>query len=654
MGGFLRRLIMLTMGSSLVLGACGGGTPARNVPDPIDRSGMLRQVSNANELEMSLKAGLTTIGTITPEYTAANTNQDNFTTTYTQEQDVDEYDVVKYDGDHLYIAPQRGYYGCCFILLAEDAPPEDDVAEPDPPVQRSIRVMETDPDSASATQIAAIALADDQSVQGMYLDQDRLIALTTESYWGNFGALWADIAIWADQVTGLDIYDTSDAAAPALLFEAEIEGGFIESRRVGNTVYIVTRHTPTIDGLNYYVTTAEEQAANQTMLASVALEDMLPHIRVNGVASTMLDPTDCYITNNAADPGYPVITSITAIPIDNPAAFRSFCYNEEAYGVYVSENAIYLSQYQYDVDRSNTRLHKFAFVEDGLQYRGSAEIEGLLWSGGQSDFRISEYDGYVRVVTTAFDFNNADFIDHQLFILQESNTSLALRQVARLPNESEPEEIGKPNEQLYGVRFFNDRAYAVTFEQIDPLYVIDLSDPELPRIAGQLAVTGFSDFLHPVSADLLLGLGRSEIGGVKLELFDISDISNPLSLGSDSLGGNGSYSEARFDRHAFTYQADVDGVDRFIIPADLYATDGSYQLQESGLYFYEILDKETPDLARLMRVGSLVVKSSDSGEPWYTAGRNRSILHDDTVFYVRDEDVWSSFWTTPGLVNGPF
>jgi len=649
------RVLLLAITLGLALGACGDNASFFNNPSgSLNRSGLLRQVGSSEEFEDSLKAGLNAIRETTPADTIANTSRDTFTTTYTQEQNVDEFDVVKYDGEHLFVAPQRGYFDCCFALVVEDALPGVDVQYPSTTAEKSIRVLSTDPDSGTAVQVGAIVLTENQSVQGLYLEQDRLVALMTEVYWGRFGNLWSDIAVWVDQTTGFSIYDTSDASSPALLFDAQIEGGFIQSRRVGNTVYFVTRHTPKIDGLNYYVTSAEDQAANQTILDSVTLEDLLPEIRIDGVSSSLVDPLNCYVTNDEAGSGYPVITSITAVPIDDPLAYQTYCYNEDAYGIYVSENAIYLSQYLIGLDNDATRLHKFAFAPNGLDYRGSADIDGLLWSGGQNDFRISEYNGYVRAVTTRSEGGTEDRIDHHLFILQESTSSLALDTVARLPNNDQPQEIGKPNEQLYGVRFFNDRAYAVTFEQIDPLYVIDLADPTQPRIAGELEVTGFSDFLHPVSADLLLGLGRSEIGGIKLELFNIADIANPLSLGSESLGGSGSYSEARYDRHAFTYQADVDGIDRFIIPADIYATDGTYQLRESGLYFYEIHDKATPDLASLLSVGSLIERSSDSGQPWHSGSRNRSILHNDTVFYVRNEAVWATFWAAPILVNGPF
>lgn len=193
----------------------------------------------------------------------------------------------------------------------------------------------------------------------------------------------------------------------------------------------------------------------------------------------------------------------------------------------------------------------------------------------------------------------------------------------------------------------------MTFERIDPLYVIDLSNPADPSIAGELAVTGFSDFLHPVSEELLLGLGVSATGGIKLELFDVSAIAEPQSRGSLTLGGPGSWSEATFDRHAFTYQADVDGGDRFTIPAQLTATDGSYELEESGLYLFEIRDKATPASAALDSAGA-VIPLVDGVEIPYYAERNRAFIHGDTVFYVRDENAWGAFWDNPSMVNGPF
>lgn len=637
----------------LAMAGCGSSSPS-NTETPVPVQGLLSPVTDAAAFETSLKDGLTSMAS--PEQLAvadtaalAAGGAANFTGTYTQELNVDELDAVRYSGEHLYVAPRR-YYHCCFALPS--AGPQTDDARPEP--ERSIRVLATDPANGSADVVGTIPLENNISVQGMYVEQDRLFALTGQSIFGHFGELWADVAIWAPEKLGFRLYDVSDKTDPTLEVEATIDGVFVESRRIGNTVYLVSRYTPWIDGLHYYVQTPEQQAENNALLANVTLDDLLPKITIGGQTETLVAPDRCYVTTNETHP-YAVITSITAIPLDNPHNFSTTCYNEDAYGVYVSENALYFTQFRPDTAaaRDVTRIHKFALAGTNVRYRGSADIDGTVWRGGQADFRMSEHNGDLRLLASQFDWNNEDFVDHQLYILRESNTRPGLDIVSTLPNDKRPQEIGKPNEALYGVRFHGDVAYAVTFERIDPLYSIDLSAPTDPFIAGELEVTGFSDFLHPVNNDLLLGLGRSAEGGIKIELFDVSDIAQPLSRGSAIMGGRGSYSEALYDRHAFTYQADVDGVDRFTIPAQIYAADGTWRFMGSALYLFEILDKNVPSLAALNRVGAINPPSLDPAWPDWVE-RSRAFIHDDTVYYIRDEDVWAAFWHTPSVVNGPF
>jgi uncharacterized secreted protein with C-terminal beta-propeller domain len=488
----------------------------------------------------------------------------------------------------------------------------------------------------------------------MYTAGDKMVALTGQSIYGTFGELWTDIAIWAPEKLGFRVYDVADAANPALEFDATIDGVFVESRRIGNTVYIVSRYTPWIEGLNYYITTAAQQTENEALLADTTLDDLLPRITIAGATQPLVRPDRCYVTTDAASSNHPVITSVTAIPIDNPSAFSTTCYKENAYGVYVSENALYFTEHRPDpsLARDVTRIHKFALSGTNVRYRGSADITGMVWRGGQADFRMNEHNGDLRLLSTQWDWNSEDFVDHYLYILRESSARPRLDIVSTLPNDSRPEEIGKPNESLYGVRFLGDVAYAVTFQQIDPLYAIDLSNPADPFIAGELEVTGFSDFLHPVTRNLLLGIGTDITGGVKVELFDVSNIAQPLSRGTAVLGGRGSHSEARYDRHAFTYQADVNGTDRFTIPAHIFASDGSWQYLGAALYLFEIRDKNMPAVAALNSVGSIDPPSIGSEPDW--VDRSRAFVHDDTVYYIRDETVWAAFWHTPSIVNGPF
>ena len=636
----------------LAMAGCGSGSSSNGGNDPTVQ-GLLGPVSDQAALETSLKAGLTQMASTEQLAAAADAEAfaatgGNYTGTYTQELNVDELDAVRYDGEHLFVAPRR-YFDCCFILEDTGAP----VIEPPPVPERSIRILATDPANGDADLAGTIPLENDVSVQGMYIDNDKLFALTGTSLFGTYGDFWADIAIWAPEKLGFRIYDVSDAANPTLDIDVTIDGVFVESRRIGNTVYLVSRYTPWVDGLHYYVTDAAQQAENEALLANVSLDDLLPKITIGNETMSLVNPDRCYVTTNEVAP-YAVITSVTAIPIDDPANFSTTCYNEDAYGVYVSENALYFTQHRPDTTqgRDTTRIHKFALAGTSVRYRGSADIVGTVWRGGQADFRMNEHNGDLRLIASQWNWSNDDFVDHQLYILRESGARPELEIVSTLPNDSRPEEIGKPNEALYGVRFLGDAAYAVTFERIDPLYAIDLSNPADPFIAGELEVTGFSDFLHPVTNELLLGLGRSAEGGIKIELFDVSNIAQPLSRGRAVIGGRGSHSEALYDRHAFTYQADVDGIDRFTIPAHVYAADGSWQYRGSALYLFEILDKNMPALTALNRVGAIEPPSVSPDAPDWIE-RSRAFIHDDTVYYIRDEDVWAAFWHTPTIVNGP-
>ncbi|MDX1507266.1 MAG: beta-propeller domain-containing protein [Woeseiaceae bacterium] len=648
------RTVAVLLAAAASLAAC-GGSDSSLTPDPGGpAAGLLKKATSAAEFEASLKAGFS-LNTSNATAIAGDAlasgapPSGSFTGTYTQEVNVDEFDAVRYDGEHLYVAPRR-FIDCCFILAAD---PGDGSTNTGNPAQSSIRILATDPANAGASVVSSIPLEDELSVQGMYIADDRLLALTTEFFYGTYGDAWADLAIWLPpSKSGFRVYDVSNAGNPALVTDVQFDGVFVDSRRIGNIVYIVSRFMPNINGVVVNPQTAEQQAQNEAILANVTLDEMLPTITIDGNTRTLVDPLNCYVTNDPqGDVGYPVITSVTAVPIDNPDAFFNTCLDDEAYGVYVSENALYFPQVvHHQWPEVVTRIHKFALAGTSVTYRGSGDIRGQVWRGGQADFRMSESNGDLRVLASDYRQDTADRVDHLLYVLREASGTPALRVVSQLPNSARPAPIGKPNEELYGVRFLDDRAYAVTFEQIDPLYVIDLADPADPFIAGELEVTGFSDFLHPVSDALLLGLGTDTVGGVKLELFDVEDLSMPVSRGSVVIGDNGSWSEARWDRHAFTYQPDVNGVDRFTVPATRLVEENNAFQAHTALHLFEIHDKASPDLASLVPVGML----EPPAEEFDYVSRNRAFIHDDTVYYVQDESVWAAFWLSPTMLNGPF
>jgi hypothetical protein len=206
--------------------------------------------------------------------------------------------------------------------------------------------------------------------------------------------------------------------------------------------------------------------------------------------------------------------------------------------------------------------------------------------------------------------------------------------------------IGKPNEDLYGVRFMGNRAYMVTFERIDPLYVIDLSDPSQPSIVGELEVPGFSDLLHEVSDDLLLGLGSSDRFFPKLELYNVSDVTSPISQGLVELGEemDWSYSPAQYNRYAFTYLAGNE-TDRLTVP---YVASGlrddEYQHIER-IALFEITNKNEPDAAAVLPVGEVTL------EPNSVDGDTRVILDNEALYVISHTDLLGGFWSNPEAVS---
>lgn len=675
-GSLMKYLLLLV--TSWLLVSCGGGgggggvavTSLEEVPQEaptISATGLLVVAETDEVLLESFRSGFSReLTLLAPEEAdlavapGAPAESEAFTTTYTQEASIDEHDVVKYDGRHLYIAPSRGM-DCCFLFEPELALVVDDsdlIPPPPESTDRAVRILATDPEVAEARQVGTIELDDELTVEGLYVVDDRLALITGTSWWGVYGALFASPQSWAQQSTGLRIYNVAAPEMPEKQWDIRIEGGFVTSRRVDNTIYLITRHSPSIDGLELYPADDAGRAQNASLLEALTPEDITPRIEVNGQQSLLFTAADCLVEDPAhelAPPqrGSPVFTTIIAIDLVDPGITDTLCYSEAASGVYVSPNAIYLTQQDYDpTEGPQTLVHRFDY-RDELKYRGSGKVKGDLLTGSHPDFRISESGNYLRLATTLWTGSALDFVEHFLHVLMPAEDDLELELIATLPNAERPDPIGKPNEDLYGVRFLGDRAYLVTFERIDPLYVIDLSDHGDPRIAGELEVTGFSDFLHPVTDELLLGLGADQNGRVKLELFNISSLSDPASLGALVLSEDAdwTHSEARYDRHAFTYLPGDNGVDRFTVPISAGFSDESGYGSQERLHLLEIRDKDQAGAASMVDVG--YISAAPQPEPYYGSRRNRAVIHDDAVFFVNGELVWSGLWSSPAAATGP-
>jgi hypothetical protein len=254
---------------------------------------------------------------------------------------------------------------------------------------------------------------------------------------------------------------------------------------------------------------------------------------------------------------------------------------------------------------------------------------------------------------------------YRLHVLREAANN-ALSVIATLPNSQRTARIGKPGESVHAVRFFGDRAYVVTARLVDPLYVLDLSVPEDPVIAGTLEIPGVSTFLQPLGAagaEVVLAVGGQTDAtgirdGVKVELFDVRDILRPRSIGSRVFGRRGSASEATGDPHALTLHSPAADRVRIALPIDVFATPrqdiaGVFDWTYSGSHLFEIsgLQGGTPQLDFQ---GVIETAQSDGTNPFPAPPHvipRRAVMHDEAVFVVDGArfigKLWDSVVATP-------
>lgn len=214
-------------------------------------------------------------------------------------------------------------------------------------------------------------------------------------------------------------------------------------------------------------------------------------------------------------------------------------------------------------------------------------MEGFVPGHVLNQFSMDEYNTYFRIATTK-SRTWSSYIDNA----SSSNNVYILNDDMETIGQSESLAEG---EQIYSVRFIGDRAYVVTYKQIDPLFILDLSNPTDIKVLGELKISGFSNYLHPFGNDILIGFGketkteddRTTTSGLKLSLFDISS-DTPQELDSYVISGVGNESIALYDHHAFLASAAKNII---AIPVVLYEDlDNWSKANFNGFLVFEIID----------------------------------------------------------------
>lgn len=452
----------------------------------------------------------------------------SFTGTNLQETGVDESDVIKTDGQRLFVARSRTVR--IVDLVGDDAPTE-----------------------LSSTDF-------DARIDEMYLTGDTLIVLATRfrEYEGPDGGYGRpEILIWPPFYQHVESVlfrlDVTDSSAPQIVEEVTLDGTLAASRLIDGRLYLVLTIVPEI---------TEEDAST---INPPAVDELLPAVTQAGASRPLVDWDACWRPDVY---GGTNMTAVVSLNADNLSEeLDSVAVVADAGVVYASQEALYITDTDYTSEssfRPMTTIHKFTFGDDGLvNYAATGVVPGRPLN----PFSLSEYEGDLRVAThvwpellpidiaprgdaVSITINPPEQDTNAIYVLSQDGDQLTA--VGAI------EDIA-PGEQIYSARFLGPRGFLVTFRQIDPLFTVDLSDPTNPQLLGELELPGFSNYLHPVGEDLLIGVGEfvdpntGWTGGVQLALFDVADFTNPALIERLVIGDAGSWTDVNQTHKAFAF-----------------------------------------------------------------------------------------------------
>ncbi|MBN2474356.1 MAG: beta-propeller domain-containing protein [Pirellulales bacterium] len=502
--------------------------------------------------------------------TASETASAGHSETNTQVDGVDEGDLVETDGEYLYVLSGEE-------LVIVDAWPAEELHV------------------ASRVELAGRPFA-------QYLSGDRLTILSGQQ--GHVYHAWEPRLLAADwgpyyysapPTMTLTVLDVADREAPVLVQQTELDGTCVDSRAIGDSVYLVLSNnfflpgpqmlpishegevdwgsdvakpvSPSSDAMiaadmPYYWPTEPQYVYETQEQYLERIEGQILELGLPGFSSfdaegnevelgLLSEATDVYRPLSPDDSNLiSVVVFDAGSDAPGPVSSTSVptTYTSE---VYMSAESLYLlgtGRYGWFDSARETAILKFD-VDPAL---GSVDLgaTGAVPGSVLNQFSIDEHDGYLRVATQQGSVWGGTS-GNSVYVLQQTGQSLEI--VSRLENLA-------PGERIYSVRFLGDRAFVVTFRQVDPLFAIDLSDPLAPQVEGELKISGFSNYLHPVDDGFLLGLGReADISSgyyedPQISLFDVEDLGNPAMLGRFTIpvgraGGLQVFSE----HHAVSY-----------------------------------------------------------------------------------------------------
>lgn len=531
-------------------------------------------------------------------------------TTNQQVEGVDEADLVKTDGSFIYSISENR------VVISDIRNPEELVVADE------------------------LVFQEEWYPQQLFLSGDVLVVLGNRYVMQPADGI-KDGIYPRDGLTTVSLYDIKDPASPQLIRDFGAEGYLSGARLTDNVLYYVTNVYP-----NFW--RIEEQGEAE-------LRPLVYDSKDGGDMKAM-EYNDLAILPGTMSGSYSIISSIDlSEPAENEISTKGFLGSSEQ--LYMTKEHLYLTAPAYlpaeegtegeDIQlwlpqMANTGIFKFGLEGTNVQFLSSGEVAGTLLN----QFSMDEHNGYFRIVTTeGFSWNEEAPSKNHLFVLDAG-----MKQVGSV------EDLAK-GERIYSARFIGDKAYMVTFKETDPLFVIDVASPSAPKVLGELKIPGFSNYLHPLDENHLLGFGsdtklepvkggepRVVTGGMKISLFDISDFANPKEKDTEIIGGTGTYSPLQYDHKALFVHPEKD---LYGFPVTLYKeTDGKYvEFTGEGAMVFTITSAGIEETANLVEPSGMQYEDWEktvqrliySGNSLFTVANSELKSFDLETFEIKDQ-----------------
>ena len=436
-------------------------------------------------------------------------------TTNVQVSGVDEADIVKNDGEFIYVISNDS------VVILAAYPPEE------------------------ARVISTIKFDQQYSPEEMLLGGDRLAVIG--SVYGTYEDDMQEIRPPEGNTTFVKVFDVKDKEDPRLVRTVEYEGDYSSSRRIEDNVHVVLTTYP------YHV---DEK--------NIQPEDIIPDFRdvKPGDGKEEFAPVcDWRDVECINDERFSSFLTVLSLSMDgNAGDSNKRVIAGQSEDVYASPENLYVASVDWSYPQrgsfiegpteNSTTVYKFEFDGASTRFLVAAAVPGTVLN----QFSMDEADGYFRIATTSGHLSRqGSDSSNNVYIFDPD-----MKMTGRLEGLA-------PGESIYSARFMGDRAYLVTFKKVDPLFVLDLSNPASPRVLGALKIPGYSDYLHPYDENHIIGLGKEAVAaestegdfawyqGIKMAIFDVTDVANPREMYKTVIGDRGTDSYALQDHKAFLF-----------------------------------------------------------------------------------------------------